>query len=437
MKIKNILYVASFMAFAGINAAEQEPQIAAQEVRTTETVLQEFALLHPAPSAAQKSIFSRAGDNLHIAGVYGYHIIKYPFVASTFCLPFIMKCKNELFYNVWDSFKLSVCSATLGAATIVGVFYGPRWARKQFEDERIVSDAPINLARLNAVAAKVAELENLHGVLGQVQTNLDGLTAGCNLALSQLNELQVTAENAQRQLADANAQLDDVVARGQRAQAEALARSIQYALRDMYAMRRVFESIEDIHHTGVDVSDRLRRANSEFEGMQLCQELISQISSDTFRLDLSPRYQEMFQRLRTDIQPLLAEQVTLRLEMRAIGQQLLPAPQQEERGHRQGLLALGSAATNSVHSVAVQEVPRGRQQQQVQNIGLHPMAVQNFFGSGGPTTRSLSFSGQLRPVTHPVPAPTSETVVVVDGVDVNEGVLVVGAASGYKMEDVD
>ncbi len=404
MKIKNILYVASFMAFAGINAAEQGVANARVE-RTQATVLDGLALLYPAPADIQKNFFGRAGDHIRAAGMYGYHIVKYPVVAGALCLPMVMSIKKEISSSISNSINWIVYGA-VGAATVIGFYKGPSDAREQFKNEKIIKESPINLTRLNAAAAKVAELENIHGLLAQVQANLAVLTAGCDQALSRLNDLKTASDETQRQLTDANAQLDTIVERDQRAKALKLIETLQVALKDMYAMRRVFDAIEADSRTGVDVMGRLGNANNEFAGMQLCQDFIAQISGDTFSRDLSPRHQEMFQGLRTEIQPLLDQQVALRLEMQSIGQQLLfLAPQQEEQRYRH---RFGSAATNSPSSVVLQEVPAPRQQQQVQNMQL-PMPVLNSLdGFGGRIARPISFFGQQRPVTPPVPTTASE-----------------------------
>ncbi len=410
----------SFLAITGITIVypAQELALNGPVQRTPDIVLRELALLHPAPDAVQKNFFGRAGDHIRTASVYSAHIAKYPCVAAGLCLPFVMKCKNDIFGGIGNSIDWLVYGA-VGTAAVAGLYCGPTDARKQLEVEKTVQEYPRAQTMLNAAAAKVAGLENIHGVLGQVKANLAGLTRGCDQALVQLNELQGTARRTQLQLDQANAQLNDVVKKQQEAKALALIQTLREAIKDTSAQWRLFHALELERAAGKDIRAQLQIAMSEFSGTQRCYDALAEIHTLNGQ-GLDPRHQSIIETLLADIQPILAQQNELRQNISVISHQLSVQIQEEQQTERlrldgQKRLALEAAAVPFA-ALGAQEFSgsaRGiRIEQPVRQRYQPMMTLQNGYG----LTRALSQTGQPpRPAT----PPTDTVIEITDAEDVD------------------
>ncbi len=327
MKIKNILYVASLVAIVSLNAAEQhgataesvvvhvdaQPQIPQQ--RTSADVLGELALLYPAPAEVQKNFFGRAGDHIRTAGVYAYHVGKYPVAASAFCLPLAIKCKNDFMSSLDRSIDW-VIYGVVGAAAIAGFCFGPIDARKELATKKIAGEAPVNVRRLDAAATKIADLENVHGTLRQIEGNLTGLQAGCQAALNELTRLQAASATTQRQLEDANTQLKDVVKKQQEEKISRLIATLQAAIRDTTATWEKFDAIRRDSSNGQDVQERLSVAMAAFQATQIFEEAM--VAVHGFGEDIDPRHQGILQDLRARLSPVLDQRQQLKARIEGI-----------------------------------------------------------------------------------------------------------------------
>jgi hypothetical protein len=220
-------------------------------------------------------------------------------------------------------------------------------------------------------------------VLGEVQTTLRGLEAGCQTAVTQLAELQSAAERTQQELADANTRLNDVVRAQQEAKVTVLIQTLQGAIRDTTATWEKFDQIQKDKLAGHDVRERFELAVGAFQGMQICEDALIQING--FGEGVDSRYTDIIEQLRKRVQPVLARQCDLKQRIKAISAALSLEYQQAEQQHRldgQRQLALEDAA---VPAAAV----ASRSSRQVQSI--QPLLVQNYFGGPG---RTLSLLGK-------------------------------------------
>ena len=162
--MKNIVYVVSFLAFSGLNAAAaEEVPVGAIVQRTAEGVLLELAGAHPAVGFTQRNFFGRAGGNLRVAGVYAYHVLKYPVVLSASYLPV------SWVLGEGQGLK-TLYTGAVGALGVLGFYKGICTANKELKNVKKLEEYPVLQNRLTLAADRIAQAENAQGaldVLGQ------------------------------------------------------------------------------------------------------------------------------------------------------------------------------------------------------------------------------------------------------------------------------
>ena len=425
MKIKNILYVASFMAFAGINAAER-----ARAVDQQQQILDEYERsrqrLHDVSEmgASREGYVWRATGAIRSSAKYIFHIAKYPAMFVGASLPFALTLKEDFLNSTRDYFNLIVGTAAVTGAA-AGIYYGPR----DFADAQAKENAKTDLldakfvaarcaTKLITVQAEAAALRNIHGLLGQVQTNLTALTAGCNQAARQLHELKTASAETQNQLAIANAELTDVTKRQQEVKVLALIKTIQAVIEKTTATWERFDALQRASERGEDVQERLIVAMMAYSGITTCEQAMVLVNG--FGEGVDSRYSAIVAGLRERLTPVLTGQAELRVKIEDIyeqlslkGKQVQQAAQLRLDGQRQRALE-GAAhrsipAVRALPSAVTVPVPVVVQQQQAQNI-QPPLVAQNYFG--GP----VRFR-QPRPVTPPADTVVQITEVTKEDVD--------------------
>jgi hypothetical protein len=430
MKIKNILYVASFMVFTGLNAAErlQEVVVGGAAPRTQETVLREFALLAPVPPATERGFWSTAGG-------YGGHILKYPVIAGALCLPFIMKCKNNFFSSASDSIDWLVYGA-VGAATVVGIVRGKKEAEQQFETEDKLRTFPVYEARLQRAAGKIAELENVHGSLNILNVNILRQEANsahraeeqriqietqrieaARIAAVQSIQFQAEAERlrclveAQTRIAESTAsniavlrgELENIANQGGALLRGQLGEQFDRSLRYFEHVERLHAEILAIENGSDELTmpekfQKVAAIKRRHEGIAVGREVQSILTSDISALIAKlPEHQQ------AQLMNLSVRYSVLAKNSSELGEDLTWRIGYLEN-HTQSLavspsgLELGAAAAADrevlVQAVFVPAVVAVAQPQQAQNIRPPMMAVRNYFGGLG-----VSQMEQHRPVT--------------------------------------
>ncbi len=419
MKIKNILYVASFMAFAGINVAELRPADAVVDiaVRTAPQVLQELSSL-TMTNVLERGFFRRAGDHIRTAGVYAKHAVKYPVVVGALWLPLIMKSKNEIFDSSIGRSINWVIYGSLGAAAAIGLYHGPSEAREQLKTEAIVAEHHRTQTILNAAIARIADLENLHGVLERVHANVSLLTQQGQASRDVLTALQAQAEESEAHLnqlrtdsAAAQKKLAELQAAGAASTALAQVDNIQGSISRHVQLVQLLAQLMDsrtdsrVRVALVNTTQGMLKAAQECETVRI--QILSGVQGNT--AFLTSEQDGLLRKLRENLAPVLEGQ----RELQAQATQFLASMQMQIEEQEQVMrlqlqdqkrLALEAAATNPAPSVVVQrhpvsspiELPRRQQQAQTQDMQL-AMALQNHYGTGPARLLSLT----PRPATPP------------------------------------
>jgi hypothetical protein len=372
MKLKTLWYMASFLAFAGINAAENpahtvvditvhHPAPAAEEVlpqRTAAQVLQELTSL-TMTDALQRGFFRRAGDHISTAGVYVKHVVKYPVVVGALWLPLVMKSKNEIFDSSIGRSINWVIYGSLGAAAAIGLYRGPSEARQQLKTEAIVAEHPHTQAMLNTATARVADLENLHGVLGRVQADVTRLTQQGEASRRALTALQTQAQQAETHLNQlrtestaAQAKLTELQAAGAASTALAQIDGIQGSISRHGQLVQLLAQLMDSRTHATVRAALLASAQGMLIADRLCESaragILSQVRGNSSFINAEQ--QLVIERLKTDLAPVLENQQALQVQAtQFLGTIQLQIQQEEQvvqaQRENQTRLALEAAAT--------------------------------------------------------------------------------------------
>lgn len=334
MKLKNILFVCSLVvvsttkgadasASRGANVNLNEPTVSPQEIKSlVDAELRKRANAVRRFGAGEDGLLWRTVHKVRSGASLVGHVAKYP--AVVYCAvtgPLYWYVRDEFLHPVGsfirENFTL-VTGVLVAGGLGAGLYYGPKdhavteGYKKLTDDVADHKAVAQNLAEQAILERKRGEqLQNLHGVLGQVNDKIAGLNVTCAAAEVQLNGLRSEAERTTRAVVDAKREFADVkdqTAKVVREQQETkVIKFIEYVQGAIAAENDHFRNLKAIEANPATATDGslLQVELTRVQSARLCQEALVQMHRNTMDQGLPEDLQRLLEEFMTRIQPRL------------------------------------------------------------------------------------------------------------------------------------